>query len=109
MDACNRRSTRVVAQIPLSFFVGQGPPQRGVTAVVNQHGALVLSPTTHEAGTTLWVRNELSLNATRCRVVWVGLADPGGLHKLGIEFVDETPMFWGSTSEEATTAVVGIE
>jgi hypothetical protein len=100
----NRRSARVVLRIPISLFVGQDPPRDGLTAVVNRHGALVLSPTGHEEGTILWVRNEVNQETTRCRVVWVGLADPSGTHKIGIEFIDETQTFWGATYVEVTSA-----
>ena len=70
---------------------------------MNRHGALLLSPIQYEAGTTLWVRNNLSLEATRCRVTWVGPGDPSGVYKVGVEFVDEAPTFWGSVYAEAVS------
>jgi hypothetical protein len=98
-----RRSTRVLARIPVSLTVGQDPPEHGVTAVVNRNGALLLSPALYQEGTTFWVRNELSSDAVRCRVTWLGPVDTSGFHKLGVEFVDEAPAFWGRVYEEAVS------
>jgi hypothetical protein len=98
-----RRSPRVLARIPVSLTVGQDPPVHGVTGVVNRNGALLLSPALYEEGTIFWVRNELSSDAVRCRVTWIGPVDTNGVHKLGIEFVDEAPTFWGRVYEEAVS------
>jgi len=97
----SRRSTRVLARIPVSLRVGEAPPEHGVTAVVNLHGALMLSPVRYEQGTTLWIRNELNSEVTSGRVTWVGQVDASGAHKIGVEFVDESPNFWGSVYAEA--------
>jgi hypothetical protein len=99
-----RRSKRVLARIPIRLTVGQDPPQRGLTAVVNRHGALVLSPIPYEESTIVWIRNELTSETTCCLVVWAGAVDTDGTHKLGVEFVDEAPTFWGSAYEEAVIA-----
>ena len=94
-----RRSPRVLARIPVSLIVGQDPPVPGLTAVVNRHGALILSPVQYEEGTILLVRNEFTSDVNRCRVAGVGPVDPSGAHKLGVEFVDEAPTFWGEMYE----------
>jgi hypothetical protein len=99
-----RRSVRVLARIPVSLMVGDDPPEHGVTAVVNRHGALLLSPIRCEEGITLTIRNELSSETTRCRVTWIGSMDASGGHKLGVEFVDEAPRFWGGAYEKAVKA-----
>ena len=39
-----RRSPRVLLRIAISLTLEEDPPEHGLTAVVNQHGALVLSP-----------------------------------------------------------------
>jgi hypothetical protein len=79
--------------------VGQGPPLPTVTAVINRHGALVLSMLLHDEGTVLRIQNELTSEATDCRVVWVEV-DVSGTYKLGIEFIHNTPAFWGEVYEK---------
>jgi len=103
-----RRSPRVLLRIPICLrsIVKEDQPEHGLTAVVNQHGALVLSPIQWEQGTVLLIRNELNGASSRCRVVWVGPADPSGAYKLGIEFIDEASTFWGSGYQEAISAGV---
>jgi hypothetical protein len=78
----------------------------GLTAVVNRHGALLSSALECEDGTAVWLRNELTSEVTRCRVVYVGPEESRREQRLGIEFVDEAPVFWGNGYEEAlvTTA-----
>jgi hypothetical protein len=95
-----RRSPRLIARIPVSLTIGQDLAVQGTTAVVNRHGALVLSPVGCAAGTLVKIRNEITLQATTCRVVWVGQDDQSDIHKLGVEFVDDAPTFWGSVYEE---------
>ena len=68
-----------------------------MTAVVNRHGALLLSPVEYEEGAILLLRNELTAEATNCRVTWIGSTESGTVHKLGVEFVDAAPTFWGRT------------
>jgi hypothetical protein len=101
-----RRSPRVLLRIPICLMVTEDQPEHGLTAVVNQHGALVLSPIQCEQGTVLLIRNELNGASSRCRVVWAGPADPSGAYKLGIEFTDEASTFWGSGYQEAISAGV---
>ena len=97
-----RRSPRIIACIPVLLgVVGQDQMVRGRTAVVNRHGALVLSPVRYAAGTFLTIQNESSLEATVCRVTWLGEDDISEIHKLGVEFVDDdTSTFWGAVYEE---------
>jgi hypothetical protein len=96
----HRRSPRVLARIPVKVRVGEGPPLPALTAVVNRHGALLLSLAFYGEGTVLWLQNEFSDDAAYCSVVWVGPLDPSGAHKLGVEFVDEVPEFWGDVYEK---------
>ena len=49
------------------------------------------------------LRNELTAEATNCRVTWIGSTESGTVHKLGVEFVDPAPTFWGETYEDAVT------
>ena len=100
----NRRSLRVLAGIPVSLRIGQTPPEHAVTAVVNRQGALLLSPLEYEEGTTLSMRNELTAEAATCRVTWIGSTESDTVHKLGVEFVDAAPTFWGKAYEDAVKA-----
>jgi len=102
-ESDTRRSLRVVTQIPVSLRAGQNRPEQGVTAVVNRHGALLLSPVEYEEGAILSIRNELTAEAAGCRVTWIGSTETGTVHKLGIEFIDASPTFWGTTYEDAVT------
>jgi hypothetical protein len=95
-----RRSLRLIAHIPVRLTVGQDRAVHGTTAVVNRHGALVLSPVGYAAGTLLKIQNEITLEATACRVVWASQDDQRNTHKLGVEFVDDAPMFWGVVYEK---------
>ena len=87
----NRRSPRVLARIPVTLTAGQAPPVAALTAVVNRHGALLLSALPYDVGAVLRLQNELTVTTTNCGVVWVGEADPSGAHKLGVEFIDDDP------------------
>jgi hypothetical protein len=97
----NRRTLRVLARIPVSLRIGQNPPEHGVTAVVNRQGALLLSPVEYEEGAIASIRNELTTEATDCRVTWIGSTESGTVHKLGVEFLDAPPTFWGKDYEDA--------
>jgi hypothetical protein len=97
----SRRSPRLSANIPVSLTVaGQDLPVQGRTAIINRHGALVLSRVGYAAETLLKIQNGITGEATACRVVWVSQDDVSKLHKLGIEFVDNAPTFWGTVYEE---------
>lgn len=98
-----RRSPRVVLRI--GILIEEPPPAcPGRTAVVNRHGALVLSPRSYELGTALRLRNLESGGRVACRVVWSGGQDETRSHKLGVEFSEERPDFWGRDYESAILA-----
>jgi hypothetical protein len=71
-----RRSPRLLARIPVNLTVGQDPAVQASTAVVNRHGALVLSPAGFAAGTVLTIQNGITFQATEGRVVWVSQGRP---------------------------------
>ena len=54
----------------------------------------------------MWLRNELNSEVTRCRVVYVGPEESRREQRVGIEFADEAPMFWGSAYEKALATAV---
>lgn len=94
-----RRSPRIIARIPLGVQPIQYP-QTVVTAVVNLHGALILSPVLWPPGTILAIRNEKTKLSTRGRVVWGGPKDDFGSYKLGIEFKMPASRFSGDDYPE---------
>jgi PilZ domain len=90
-----RRSPRIVARIPLDVE----PILESVaaaTAVINLHGALILSPVPWPSGTALNMRNPKTDRSIRARVVWTGPGDGTGIYKLGVEFEDAESGFWGN-------------
>lgn len=87
-----RRSPRVIARIPLD--VQPLESLRATTAVINLHGALILSPVPWGAGTMLNIRNQKNKRSIRARVIWTG-PDEGMGYKLGIEFETPESGFWG--------------
>jgi hypothetical protein len=88
-----RRSPRIVARIPLDVHPLQS--LTATTAVINLHGALILSPVPWVSGTILAMRNKKNNRSIRARVVWSGPQESSGLHKLGVEFEDPESGFWG--------------
>jgi hypothetical protein len=91
--ADNRRSPRILRKVLLRIERG-GTFTMAHTAVINLHGALILSKVPFDDDTRLDVTNlQVGVRAV-FRVVWCGEPD-GGYHKLGLELVDECD-FWGS-------------
>ena len=89
-----RRSPRIVARIPLELRPVQ-EPHTAATAVINLHGALILSPVPWPAETMLELRNQKNRRSIRARVVWTGPEDGSGSYKLGVEFEGAESGFWG--------------
>lgn len=65
------------------------------SAVINQHGALILSPAEMAADDVIGLRNPATGRSSSCRVVWCGPGDARAWWKLGIEFLDDASGFWG--------------
>ncbi|MGA7622096.1 MAG: PilZ domain-containing protein [Candidatus Acidiferrales bacterium] len=91
----NRRSPRVVAVIPLEVH-SSGESLEVTTAVINLHGALILSPVFWAEGTTLTIENKKTGLQIRGQIVWAGGKERSGVHKLGVEFEAASQDFWGS-------------
>ena len=87
-----RRSPRIVIRIPLDI---QPIQESCTTAVINLHGALILSPVLWPSGTILNIRNRRNNRSIRARVVWTRPGGSFGAYKLGIEFEDAESGFWG--------------
>ncbi len=93
----------MLARIPI-LIASEGPLYNGHTAVVNCHGALILSPENFAEETTLEIQNQTTGESTKCRVVWAGGENRPGLYKLGIELLEDLPEFWGVDYATAVAA-----
>jgi hypothetical protein len=103
MTADGRRSPRVLLQ--LGVLIEEPPPECSAsTAVVNRHGALILSPRPYPEESELRIRLLEREGTAPFRVVWVGEPDETGIHHLGVERLDEGPDFWGPEYAEAVLA-----
>jgi hypothetical protein len=89
-----RRSLRILARVPLDLRPVQ-EPCTAATAIINLHGALILSPVPWPSGTALEIRNQKNNRSIRARVVWSGPEDGSGSYKLGVEFEGAESGFWG--------------
>jgi PilZ domain len=92
----HRRSRRILASIPLEVEA-QGRRHRVMTAVINLHGAMILSPVDLPADVGLKIKNANTGIEVNARVVWCGHQSTRGSYKLGVEFEDSSPEFWGVT------------
>src|SRR5262245_61535320 len=72
-----RRSRRTVSKIPLQVRVVDAH-RIALTAAINRHGALILSPIPWAAGTQLEITNQRTGAITHGRVVWCGGEDAPG-------------------------------
>ena len=89
----HRRSPRILATVPLVIHSG-GESLEVVTAVINLHGALILSPVNWPQGAILTIDSKETGLRIRGRVVWSGSKESTGFHKLGVEFESAAPEFW---------------
>ena len=89
-----RRSRRILASISLEIE-WDGEPQPASTAVISPNGALILSRMNWTPGSELRIRNPDTGLQILARVVWCGNHDLTGWYKLGVEFQDSSPEFWG--------------
>jgi hypothetical protein len=80
--------------VPLQVEV-QGRWHRVLTAVINLHGAMILSPVQWPEGSQLRVESTDTGVSVQARVVWCGDRSPRGSYKIGVEFEESSPEFWG--------------
>jgi hypothetical protein len=89
-----RRSPRIALSVPIRL-TGEGRSCEARTAIVNDHGALIVAPIEFPADATLEVKQLTTGETVAARVVWCGGEDLPGEVKLGIELAAEHPAFWG--------------
>ena len=94
-----RRSERICLDIPVGLSAERGPSVPGTAAIVNRHGALVLSPIRCAEGDVLSITNLTSNESALCRVVYLSAPGDGREQRLGVEFMEELPGFWGELYE----------
>ncbi len=90
----NRRSRRILASVPLEVRVGE-ETCIVLSAVINLNGALILSPKNWPSTTIVHITNRHTDAETNARIVWSGSRTEAGTYKLGVEFQDAAPEFWG--------------
>jgi hypothetical protein len=90
-----RRSRRIIARVPLRVRL-VAAFEEAETAVINLHGALILTATEWPIGTTLKITNLRTNREIDARVGWTGSQDPAGRFKMGIEFETSVTDFWGA-------------
>jgi len=77
-------------------------PEEAETAVINLHGALIMTLTEWPVGTILKITNQLTHREIGGRVGWSALRIPAGRFKVGIEFVTPVTDFWGTDYDAET-------
>lgn len=102
-----RRSPRLVCAVPLTVLQSASTFDAG-SAVISAHGALIISPEPIPEGTLLILLNRRTGARAEAEVAWTGLTPlsrpspsdhdslPCPEYKLGVEFHQPTPEFWGS-------------
>ena len=90
----HRQSPRIVSRVPLEIRATKALCE-ATSAVVNQHGALILAPVPYPVGTRLDVENMETQGSTPGRVIWSGNPDAHGDCKVGIAFKRRVTNFWG--------------
>jgi hypothetical protein len=94
-----RRSSRVMARIPVSVNL-QDVPAQSVEATyeatsVSRSGALLRIPFSPDLGSRIEVQHGLSQESREFRVVRVSAPKPDGLFELGVEILYPNHNFWG--------------
>lgn len=89
-----RRSPRQGLRVPVELLV-EGRPLRVETRVVNESGALVVSPQRLPLGASLDALNLRSRRRARVRVAWQGPGEARDDFQLGLELADAAAGFWG--------------
>jgi hypothetical protein len=87
----NRRSTRVALEVSVEVEGEKGVAVKGVTSVVNLHGALIRTRTPLQALSNISITVYITGKSSRARVVYVAVDNP---LKCGIE-LEKPENIWG--------------
>jgi hypothetical protein len=94
-----RRSSRVMARVPVSVRLKDAPGQRLDAATeatsVSRSGALLCIPFSPVLGSRIEVEHGVSRESREFRVVRVSAQNPDGLFELGLEILHPNRNFWG--------------
>jgi PilZ domain len=94
-----RRSQRVHIRVGVMVAVRGGNEERSSEAIktllVSAHGALILLRMAVTVGEVLALRNAQTHEEALCRVVAVEPSGEPKMTKVGIEFIEPAPRFWG--------------
>jgi hypothetical protein len=90
----NRRSPRILKRVALRITGAGGTAHESYSAVINAHGALLISPVEYPGGTIVLLENQRQGVTSRGRVIWSGGEEEGTGFKLGVELLDGVD-FWG--------------
>ena len=91
-----RRSQRVVIRIPVTVtyvVAEQKVTFSAVTASVNDHGAMLVSPRTLGPDSTLELQNDSTRGRQQCRVTRTPVESNEG-YMIPVEFTTAAPDFW---------------
>lgn len=94
----SRRSVRQRVYLPV-LLGHQGTWYPAETGVISPTGALVLVSEDWPLEIELDIENSRTGLSSKCRVVWQGGQARAGLYKLGLEFLEPQPNFWGADYE----------
>jgi len=95
-----RRSPRRGLRVPVELLV-EGRPLRVETRVVNENGALVVSPRRLPLGARLDAINLRSRQRAWVRVAWHGPREDDSDVQLGLELAGGATGFWGRAYDRA--------
>lgn len=97
-----RRSKRVQRRIPIMVRFQDADKrsisEKSTTAIVNDHGALILMAGTVKPQQIIRIENLATEQELLCRVVSLGPSFMGKT-QVAVEFILPTPGFWGAASK----------
>jgi hypothetical protein len=92
-----RRSQRVIIRVPVTLKIivtGKPVKANGITASVNDHGAMVQCIRTFPAETVVEVENDRTSEKIQCRITRTPIENAEG-YLIPLEFSAPSPSFWG--------------
>jgi len=100
----HRRSRRILASVAVEILAN-GETITASTGVINLHGAMIFCSVGWMQGRQFKLKNTENGLLVNARVVWSGEVAENGVHKLGVEFAEASPEFWGYHYDPGTPAM----